>query len=95
MRSAKLYTDYGFEKSVVPKNGTDFSLEEVQKFVEGYVEVIRLDDETIMCVNEDGKFLDSCFLNKEATEIAHSKNAIQPDDYICGCALVCHTSMFR
>lgn len=94
MTSAKIYTDYGFQKTVVPKNGETFSLEEVQAIVGGYVEVVRLDDKTIMCVNEDGKFMQSCFPNKEATEIAHSHKAIKVDDYICGCALVCPSHMF-
>lgn len=94
MTSAKIYTDYGFQKTVVPKNGETFSLEEVQAIVGGYVEVVRLDDKTIMCVNEDGKFMQSCFLNREATELAHSYKAIKVDDYICGCALVCPTPMF-
>lgn len=94
MTSAKVYTDYGIQMAVVPGNGETFSLEEVQTIVEGYVEVVRLDDNTIMCVNEDGKFMQSCLFNKEATELAHSHKAIQENDYICGRVLVCPAYMF-
>lgn len=40
---------------VQPKNGTDFSLEELQGFVGGYIEIVRMDDEHLMVVNEEGK----------------------------------------
>ena len=39
---------------ITPKNGTDFSLEEAQKIVGGYVEVIHLSSTQIMIVNEEG-----------------------------------------
>lgn len=40
---------------VQPKNVTDYSLEELQGFVGGYIEIVRMDDEHFMVVNEEGK----------------------------------------
>lgn len=95
MNSAKLYCHSGEVREISPLNGSEFTLEELQGFVGGYIEIVSLDDDTIMCVNEDGKFLSSCQPNRLATEIAHSHNAIMEEDYICGCALVCPARMIR
>ena len=40
---------------LVPANGRDFTLEELQKSVDGCIEIIDLTPKTIMIVNEDGK----------------------------------------
>lgn len=78
-------------KPCTPANGRDFKLEEVQKIVEGYIECVRLDDNTIMIVNENGKFEQTP--NLVATIIAVKKRAIRDGDYISGNAIVCDTSM--
>lgn len=91
---AKYITDFGLVKDVKPTNGISFSLEEMQGYVQGYVEVIGLNEDLIMCLNEDGKYDDSCFLNKEATRIAHENNSIMEDDYICGNVVICPSRMF-
>lgn len=44
----------GTENIVQPKNGRDFKLEEAQKYVDGYVEVVNLRNGTILIVNEEG-----------------------------------------
>lgn len=76
-----------------PKNGTDFSLEELQEFVGGYIETITLLDDLIMVVNEEGKLLGLPF-NKAATEILwyHTNNT---DDYIAGSALICESCLVK
>lgn len=75
------------KKYIEPSNGTDFSLEELQSIVGGYIEVIWLDkflgDEYIMVVNEEGKLL-GLPSNHEASSIAW-----QP---IVGTALLCRAS---
>lgn len=43
----------GTEKKVNPKSGKKFTLEELQGFVGGYVEIVNLGGRT-MLVNEDG-----------------------------------------
>lgn len=51
---------------VSPKNQVDFSLEELQSFVGGLIELIYLGDGRIMVVNEEGKIND-LDLNKNAS----------------------------
>lgn len=74
---------------VEPKNGADFSLEELQEFVGGYIEIIDLFDGTLMVINEEGKLKDLPF-NIPATLIYSKKYGMQ--DYIVGNALVCDKS---
>lgn len=86
---AWLYKTDGEREEVFPKNGTDFSLEELQTFVGGYIEVLHMKDDLIMVIIEDGKL--RCNFNRFASVIAQIKGAISRDDYICGNALVCKT----
>lgn len=44
----------GTDEEVQPANGKSFTLEEAQKLVGGYVELLRIPD-NIMLVNEEGK----------------------------------------
>lgn len=78
-------------EEIAPRNGSDFTLEEAQSYVEGYIETIRLTDEQIMIVNEDGKFSKS--YNLLATGIANLHNAIARNDYISGNVIICPSSM--
>ena len=65
---------------VHPKNGVDFSLEELQGFVGGFIEIVRVDDDRIMVVNEEGK-LNELPVNGIATYMAR--------ELIVGDVLVC------
>jgi hypothetical protein len=76
----------GGEKVVMPANGTDFKLREVQKMVGGYVEVVRLRDGRIMLVDEEG-LLKGLPLNRAASRMAGRP--------IVGEALVMPDDMFR
>ncbi len=77
----------------VPANGRDFTLEELQKGVEGCIEIIDLTDKTIMVVNEDGK--GRLYPNMMATVIAKGCRAIFPHDYIAGNAVMCPSDMVK
>lgn len=57
MLSTLIRTD-GLHTNVEPSNGTDFSLEELNGFVGGYIEVVRLSKSQVMVVNEEGKLMD-------------------------------------
>ena len=62
-------------------------LDELQKFVDGYIDIINLHNGDILVINDNGKdVLDS---NETATEIAHKHNAIFGWDYICGDVVMC------
>lgn len=86
---AKILFTNGAEVIVSPKNGTDFSLAEMQAVVGGYIEVVFLDNGEIMVVNEEGK-LNGLPYNVAATD--YMKANSRYDDFIVGNALVCKRS---
>ena len=89
-KSAKIiYTDKGAE-DYTPKNGTTFELEEMQKIVGGYIEIVRLNDGRIIIVNEDGLSL-NLPVNIEATNILRRDHSTT--EYIVGTAIVCDADM--
>lgn len=87
---AKIYKADGTITEVSPANGTDFQLEELQKIVGGYIEIVGLLDNEIMVINEEGKLADLP-VNEKATEFYIEANGF--DDYIVGDVLVCDSSM--
>lgn len=52
---ATLIKTNGEEIKVQPGNGSDFSLKELQGLVNGYIQVLQIDDKTYMVVDEEGK----------------------------------------
>lgn len=72
---------------VNPKNGTDYSLEELQGFVGGYIEIVRMDDEHFMVVNEEGKVY-GLPINMTASMLIMS-------DTIVGDVLVCKSNEIK
>jgi len=85
--NAYLITEKCGVSQVAPKRGREFQLEEIQQYVDGYIEVVRLTDDQIMIVNEEVKFTQGC--NQIATAIArlHQRN------YIAGYAVICLLKM--
>lgn len=69
-----------------PKNGTDFSLEELQQIVGGYIEIVYLLDDYIMVINEEGKLM-NLPMNAQATHIYQNHTGCY--DTIVGDVLVC------
>lgn len=90
---AEIIKTDGTTIEVEPKNGTDFSLEELQAVVGGLIEIISLGSDDIMVVNEEGKFL--CEWNCKATTIAKEYRAILPYDCIHGNVLVCKDNQVK
>lgn len=76
---------------IAPKNGKDFELDEAQRYVDGYIEIVQLTDDQIMIVNEDGKITKGC--NLIASAIAHLHRAIGQRDYIAGDVIICPSKM--
>lgn len=91
--STKAYhiTAKGSIEEISPGDGKAFQLEEVQKLVEGYIELVYLNEKQIMIVNEEGKF-DKEY-NNIATAIADLHRAIGSGDYICGDVVMCPSEM--
>lgn len=74
----------GLQKKVDPANGTDFSIDELNEFVDGYIEIVHIGDKLLVC-NEEGK-LKNLQYNATATCLI---NAAGIKDYIVGNALFC------
>lgn len=76
---------------VDPENGTDFTLEELQGFVGGNIEIVRVPDDSdrIIILNEEGK-LDGLPINMKATDLYQN-----PYDVIVGDVLVCRTALVK
>lgn len=70
-------------QKVYPKNGKDFKLNELYKYVGEPIELIRV-EEKFMIINEEGK-LNNFPINMEATNLANTL----PYDVIVGNALIC------
>ncbi len=76
---------------ISPNDGKEFQLEEVQERVDGFIEIVYLNDKQIMIVNEEGKFDKE--QNVFATAIADLHQALGRGDYICGDVVICPSEM--
>lgn len=69
---AKLYKTNGEVVEITPADGKKFTLEEAQKYVNGYVELVRLKyGEQLIC-NEEAICLDMPYNNKATEVLAES-----------------------
>lgn len=75
-----------------PDNGTDFSLEELQAIVGGYIEVVSLRDGRLICCDEEGK-LKGKDRNHKATDILQA--ALRTRDFMVGDVLVCDVEQIK
>lgn len=73
-------------KTVSPANGGKFTLEELQGYVDGFIERIDLQNGKAMYINEDGKALRLPY-NATATVILKNRGCLV-GDYIAGSAIV-------
>lgn len=89
---ARLYKTNGEVIEVSPKNNRDFTLKELQNFVEGDIEIINLTTKKILIVNEGGK-INKLPFNESATELW--KKYYGRTDYIVGNALLCNSDEVR
>lgn len=84
---ATLLKSDGTRKEIQPQNGTDFKLEELQAYVDGYIEIVNLQNGEILVINEDGK--DRYQTNETATKLARKHRAIYYWDWIDGDVVLC------
>ena len=89
-KSAKIiYTDKEAE-DYTPKNGKTFGKTEMYGIVEGYIDIIRLNDGRVIIVDSQGKALNKA-VNIPATNILRRDH--YTTDYIVGNAIVCDADM--
>ena len=89
-KSAKIiYTDKEAE-DYTPKNGKTFGKTEMYGIVEGYIDIIRLNDGRVIVVDSQGKALNKA-VNIPATNILRRDHFTT--DYIVGTAIVCDADM--
>ena len=91
MNKAKLYKADGTILEVVPANGTDFQLDELQSMVDGYIEIVPASNGKIMVIDEEGK-LKGKPVNDAATIIFMQAGFY---DTIVGDVLVCDSEMVQ
>lgn len=90
---ARIIRPDGSFEDVTPNNETDFSLEEMQNFVEDYIEIIGANDINYVCVlNENGK-LNNLDYNHIATNMCNG--VLQLADYIVRTVLICKHNYIR
>ena len=86
---AEIIATNGSRRNVQPANGTNFTPEELQTIVGGYIELVELNEKTTMVVNEEGKLIPLSF-NFEASRIFSTHHPASKD-FIVGDVLVCKT----
>ena len=91
MSKAKLYKADGTILEVVPSNGSDFQLDELQAMVGGYIEIVSAGKGKIMVIDNEGK-LKGKPVNDAATMIFMQAGYY---DIIAGDALVCDSEMVK
>jgi len=82
---------------VSPTNGRSFKLAELYRLLDcELVDVVRLTDELILIIDDEGKFRNPPYLNLLATYLWHQHQpAARGVDAIVGRAILCHDSQFR
>ncbi|MDT3388898.1 MAG: DUF3846 domain-containing protein [Bacteroidota bacterium] len=86
------FEDYVTSYEQVKPKGETFSLEELQKFVGGYIEIVYLaDGKLCMVVNEEGK-INHLPMNPIATRLFNLFTTGAPYDYIVGNVLICESN---
>jgi hypothetical protein len=87
---ATLIKSNGEEINVIPNNKKDFQLDELQKYVGGFIEVVRTKGNKIMVINEEGKINDLP-INQKASQL-YQYNEF---DFIVGDVLICQSNEIR
>lgn len=94
---AKLIKVKGKDIEVSPANGTDFTLDELQMYVGGYIELVNLPENRYMVVNEDGLGL-KLEENTKATRFLYTCGiapTMFPNGFVRGDVLVCDTNQIQ
>lgn len=77
----------GTVQPIQPKNGKEFSLDEMRACVGGHLEAVKLTSKEVMYVNEEGVLL-HLPINTTATEVMHQHRPDRAHEPICGDVLI-------
>ena len=89
---AQIIRTDGTVTNIEPKNGTDFSSEEIHQVINGYIELYYLSDgKRMIILDEEGKLKDLPY-NEKATEIA---DIIRYGDVIVGDVILCDVNQLK
>ena len=72
-QQAFIYKASGDIIPVLPANGIEFTLKEMQSFVKGHIELVFLKNNEIMVVNEEGKLF-NLRVNEEGTKVYNASH---------------------
>lgn len=78
--------------NIEPKNGADFTLEEVYEYVGSPVQLLDISENEYGLINEEGKIRDMEY-NSLATELLDG--ILFPGDYIVGNMMIVKKSQFK
>jgi hypothetical protein len=81
-KQAFIYTVSGEILPILPMNGVEFGLKEMQEIVGGYLQIVHLKDGRLMVINEEGK-MDHLDYNEQATHLYNNQY-----DFIVGDVIV-------
>lgn len=87
-----IYKTNGEVIETSPKNGNDYSLEELKEIVGVYIEIIYLTENKIMVINDECKLINLPH-NENATTLY--RICLDTIDFIVGDVLVCNTNRIR
>ena len=79
---------------VEPKNGKDFLLKELQEIVDGYIEILTIDNGQYMVCNEEG-LINDLPVNVEASKLYYGVIAMLNGHQICGDVLICEPNQVK
>ena len=91
-KSAKIIYTNKEAEDYTPKNGKTFGKTEMYGIVEGYIDIIRLNDGRVIIFDSQGKALNKA-VNVPATNILRRDHFTT--DYIVGTAIVCDADMIE
>lgn len=89
---AQLIKTNGEETDIEPEDGKFFGLEELQRYVGGYIEVHTLDDGRLIVINEDGLLM-GLPQNPLATVAAH--NLFTTGRGVVGDVVICNSDQME
>ena len=82
---------------VSPRNGKSFKLAELYELLDcQLVDVVRVTNDLILIIDDEGKFRNPAYLNLLATYVWHQHQpAARGVDAIVGRAILCHDKQFN